>query len=148
MALLVGELAAGEVAIGVGAGHRTAGAVDDRDTLGLEALDAVGHEELDGADLLVAEGAAGLELTKTLALACWWSWPKSFSSGTTMSTRALADFVELADGAGEFALERAVIIGALHEIGFAKVGLSKSSKPTPPSDIVGIPCEARPMRTV
>ena len=92
--------------------------------LACKSLHAVGDQKADGIDGgRRATGALPLTRTKTEAVGLRWASVSSRFSGMTIMTRADSTWSKLADGAGQLALHGAGVIGPLHEIGNAEIGL-------------------------
>ncbi len=97
--------------------------VDDGNLVRTEALHGVGYEVADGVDLVGLEAAAAHVDENGSGGLTPCSVRRRRFSGCTIITRAARTPGELADGAGEFALEGAEVIGALDEVAQAELAL-------------------------
>ena len=115
---LVGAGAVERVGLCGAVGEQPAGLVDHRHALGLEAVDRGGDQMADGAHLLRLQRAAHLEHDRggRLDLVAREQRPVRQNQ---MHARGLHP-VDAADGAGEFAFERAQMVDVLDEAGGAE----------------------------
>ncbi len=121
---LAGSRAGGErLGKGCAVEEDAAGVIDDGNAAVVEALDGVGDEVGDAADLLVVEAGAGLELEEDAGgglglvfLEDGFLWHGDVDA-------AGADAAERIDGAGELAFEAAAEVDLLDEVGCAEVGM-------------------------
>ena len=119
---LVGVDAAESAVGGRAIGEQAAGLVDDRDPLGLEAVDRRGHQVADRAHLLGLERAADLEDDRGRGLRLVAREQRTLGQHQVHARRLHP--LDGADGAGELTFERAQVIDVLHEAGGAeRVGL-------------------------
>ena len=126
-----GELRAGQagqrIVVAV-LGKHVAEIVHDGDVVGLESFDGIGDQKADGIDGLRLElgVAAHADKHRGGGIFVLVEQQPVFRQHDHHARRF--DFVELADGAGQFALHGADIIGALHEIGDAEIRLVENFK--------------------